>query len=153
MKSIYKKKVHLLLLAVLCLTVLLFIPQKVQAAAVKKPSQVKNLTVKLTAKRAAKLTWKKAAHAKKYQVYCSVNGGKYKKIKTTKAASVTHKKLKTGAVYVYKVRGINQGKKGSYSSVQRIRTLADTKPLWKKTREQSVRQMSAFWKNLRLWCL
>ena len=48
---------------------------------------------------------------KKYQVYCSVNGGKYKKIKTTKAASVTHKKLKTGAVYVYKVRGINQGKK------------------------------------------
>lgn len=128
MKSIYKKKVHLLLLAVLCLTVLLFIPQKVQAAAVKKPSQVKNLTVKLTAKRAAKLTWKKAAHAKKYQVYCSVNGGKYKKLKTTKAASVTHKKLKTGAVYVYKVRGINQGKKGSYSSVQRIRTLADTKP-------------------------
>ena len=95
----------------------------------KKPSQVKNLTVKLTAKRAAKLTWKKAAHAKKYQVYCSVNGGKYKKIKTTKAASVTHKKLKTGAVYVYKVRGINQGKKGSYSSVQRIRTLADTKPV------------------------
>lgn len=128
MKSIYKKKVHILLLAVLCLTVLLFIPQKAQAAAVKKPSQVKNLTVKLTAKRAAKLTWKKAAHAKKYQVYCSVNGGKYKKIKTTKAASVTHKKLKTGAVYVYKVRGINQGKKGSYSSVQRIRTLADTKP-------------------------
>lgn len=128
MKSIYKKKVHLLLLAVLCLTVLLFIPQKVQAAAVKKPSQVKNLTVKLTAKRTAKLTWKKAAHAKKYQVYCSVNGGKYKKIKTTKATSVTHKKLKTGAVYVYKVRGINQGKKGSYSSVQRIRTLADTKP-------------------------
>ena len=87
MKSIYKKKVHLLLLAVLCLTVLLFIPQKAQAAAVKKPSQVKNLTVKLTAKRTAKLTWKKAAHAKKYQVYCSVNGGKYKKIKTTKAAS------------------------------------------------------------------
>ena len=81
MKSIYKKKVHLLLLAVLCLTVLLFIPQKAQAAAVKKPSQVKNLTVKLTAKRTAKLTWKKAAHAKKYQVYCSVNGGKYKKIK------------------------------------------------------------------------
>ena len=54
MKSIYKKKVHILLLAVLCLTVLLFIPQKAQAAAVKKPSQVKNLTVKLTAKRAAK---------------------------------------------------------------------------------------------------
>ena len=128
MKSIYKKKgTHIAARSSVPDRFIIYTAEGTGSGS-EKPSQVKNLTVKFTAKRAVKLTWKKAAHAKKYQVYCSVNGGKYKKIKTTKVASVTHKKLKTGAVYVYKVRGINQGKKGSYSSVQRIRTLADTKP-------------------------
>lgn len=129
MRDYYKKKkTSKILMAVLCLmTVLFFMPQNAQAATVKRPSQVKNLKVKLTTKNKVKLTWKKAANAKQYQVYCSVNGGSYKKIKTTKATSVTQKKLKSGATYVYKVRGINQNKKGSYSSVKRIRTLSDAK--------------------------
>lgn len=129
MRNIYsKKQINLIIMAVLILMVLFFVPQNAQAATVKRPSQVKNLTVKLTAKNKAKLTWKKAANAKSYQVYCSVNGGKYKKIKTTKATSMAQSKLKGGATYVYKVRGINQKKNGSYSSVQRIRTLSDAKP-------------------------
>ena len=37
-------------MAVLSLMVLFFVPQNAQAATVKRPSQVKNLTVKLTAK-------------------------------------------------------------------------------------------------------
>lgn len=48
-------------MAVLSLMVLFFVPQNAQAATVKRPSQVKNLTVKLTAKNKAKLTWKKVA--------------------------------------------------------------------------------------------
>lgn len=124
----YYKKTSKILMAVLCLmTVLFFMPRSAQAATVKRPSQVKNLTVKLVAKNTAKLTWKKAANAKKYQVYCSVNGGSYKKIKTTKATSYTQKNLKNGATYVYKVRGMNQKKTGSYSSVQRVRTLSSNK--------------------------
>ena len=123
-----KKKTSRILMAVLCLmTMLFFVPQNTQAATVKRPSQVKNLTVKLTAKNTAKLTWKKAANASKYQVYCSVNGGSYKNIKTTKSTSFTQKNLKNGATYVYKVRGLNQKKTGSYSSVQRVRTLSSSK--------------------------
>ena len=123
-----KKQINLIIMAVLSLMVLFFVPQNTQAATVKRPSQVRNLTVKLTAKNTAKLTWKKASNATKYQVYCSVNGAKYKKIKTTKGTSLTHKKLKNGATYVYKIRGINQKKTGNYSSVQRIRTLSASKP-------------------------
>ena len=120
MKSIYKKKVPLLLLAVLCLTVLLFIPQKAQAAAVKKPSQVKNLTVELTAKRAAKLTWKKSKgyKADAYEVYRATSkNGKYVKVFTTKrAAALSYtgsKNLKSGKKYYFKVRGVRtiDGKK------------------------------------------
>ena len=107
---------------------LFFIPQSTQAATVKRPSQVTGLNVKLTAKNTAKLTWKKAGNAKQYQVYCSVNKGNYKKIKTTKATSFTQKKLKNGAIYVYKVRGLNQKKTGNYSSVQRIRTISAANP-------------------------
>ena len=47
---------------------LFFIPQSTQAATVKRPSQVTGLTVKLTAKNTAKLTWKKAGNSKQYQV-------------------------------------------------------------------------------------
>ena len=60
MRNIYhKKQINLIIMAVLCLMVLFFVPQNAQAATVKRPSQVKNLTVKLTAKNKVKLTWKK----------------------------------------------------------------------------------------------
>ena len=60
MRNIYhKKQINLIIMAVLSLMVLFFVPQKAQAATVKRPSQVKNLTVKLTAKNKVKLTWKK----------------------------------------------------------------------------------------------
>ena len=53
MRNIYhKKQINLIIMAVLSLMVLFFVPQN---------AQVKNLTVKLTAKNKAKLTWKRAA--------------------------------------------------------------------------------------------
>ena len=56
MRNIYhKKQINLIIMAVLSLMVLFFVPQNAQAAI------VKNLTVKLTAKNKAKLTWKRAA--------------------------------------------------------------------------------------------
>lgn len=62
MRNIYhKKQINLIIMAVLSLMVLFLCPQNAQAATVKRPSQVKNLTVKLTAKNKAKLTWKRAA--------------------------------------------------------------------------------------------
>lgn len=62
MRNIYsKKQINIIIMAVLSLMVLFFVPQNAQAVTVKRPSQVKNLTVKLTAKNKAKLTWKKVA--------------------------------------------------------------------------------------------
>lgn len=128
MRDYYKKKkTGTILMALLCLGVLFFMPQNTQAATVKRPSQVRNLTAKLVSKNTARLTWKKTANANNYQIYCSVNGGSYRKIKTTKAISFTQKNLKNGATYVYKVRGVNSKKTGSYSSVQRVRTLSSGK--------------------------
>lgn len=61
MRNIYhKKQINLIIMAVLSYGIV-FVPQNAQAATVKRPSQVKNLTVKLTAKNKAKLTWKRAA--------------------------------------------------------------------------------------------
>ncbi len=63
MRNIYhKKQINLIIMAVLSLMVLFFVPQGGQGSnSEKRPSQVKNLTVKLTAKNKAKLTWKRAA--------------------------------------------------------------------------------------------
>ena len=62
MRNIYhKKQINLIIMAVLSLMVLFFVPQNAQAATVKRPSQVKNLTVKKKKKNKAKLTWKRAA--------------------------------------------------------------------------------------------
>ena len=55
-------------MAVLSLMVLFFVPQNAQAATVKRPSQVTKLSVKLTAKNTAKITWKKAENAKRYML-------------------------------------------------------------------------------------
>lgn len=79
--------------------------------------------VKATSKthNSIKLTWKKAANADGYKVYrYNSKTKKYKLIKTTRKRSYTHKKLKTGSKYSYKVRAykVVNGKKiyGKFST-------------------------------------
>lgn len=87
-------------------------------------------TVTLKAgKKQAAVSWKKVAGASGYEVfYCTKKDGSYKKVKTvTKGGMVkyTHKKLKSGRTYYYKVRAYRtvNGKKvyGSYSSVKSVK--------------------------------
>ncbi len=84
----------------------------------KKPKNIKKLSVKLS--------WKKAANAKKYQIQYSLNK-KFKKAKkfATKQIStnkITYKikKLKK-KTYYFRVRGVNGKQYGPWSKVQKIK--------------------------------
>ena len=88
-------------------------------AATKKPAKVVLQKVASHDYNAVKLTWKKAANAKKYQVYRATSkNGKYKLVKTVKGTTFVNKKLTTGKKYYYKVRGINGKVKGKFSAVK-----------------------------------
>lgn len=68
----------------------------------------------------AALSWNKSKGATGYEVYCSIDGGKFTKLKTTKALKYTAK-LAKGKSYQFKVRPYTlvNGKKiyGSWSNV------------------------------------
>ena len=75
-------------------------------------------------KRKNKLTWSKVSGATGYQVYIRYPGKKtYKKALTKSASikSVTHKGLRKGKVYYYKVRAYKKvGKKIYYSPFSKV---------------------------------
>ncbi len=74
-----------------------------------------------------KLSWTKVTGAEKYQVYYSVNGGKYKKLTTTSKLTKTVKGLDFSKnSYKFKVRAVAEGSDGktyagSYSGVKTIK--------------------------------
>lgn len=89
------------------------------AAAVKKPAKVKTVSVANINYDTLKITWSKAANAKKYQVFRAVSkNGKYKKIVTTTKLSYINKKLTTGKKYFYKVRAVNGVRYGDFSPIK-----------------------------------
>jgi len=84
----------------------------------KKLAVPKSLKVATSGKKALAITWKKASNTTGYQVYMSTKkNGTYKKVKTTSALSFTHKKLKKGTTYYYKIRSYRKiGKDTVYSA-------------------------------------
>ena len=86
-------------------------------AALSKPAGV---TAKKAGKGAIKISWKKVAGAKKYEIYRSAkSNGKYKKIATVKSnkLSYSNKKLTSGKKYYYKVKAVQKIGKKTYRSV------------------------------------
>ncbi len=73
------------------------------------------------------LKWTEVKGAEKYQIYYSVNGGKYKKLSTTSKTSKTVSNLNFGKnTYKFKVRAIAEGSDGktyagSFSNVKTIK--------------------------------
>ena len=67
------------------------------------------------------LKWKKVNGATKYYVYSSTDGKKYKKIATTANLKYTHKNLKTGEYYYYKIKAANKKATSNYSDVKKIK--------------------------------
>ena len=85
--------------------------------------KVKIKSAKLTKKKSVKVTWKKAAGTKKYQVQYSLNK-KFKKSKTKKTGklSIVLNKLAGGKKYFVRVRGINGSDKGPWSKTKTFKT-------------------------------
>lgn len=90
-------------------------PTTAAPATVAKPAQVKSVKAKNSAKKTVKVTWKKAARAKSYQV--KVGTKKY----TTKKVSLTVKKLKVGKTYKVQVRAKNATGYGKWSKAVKVK--------------------------------
>lgn len=91
-----------------------------------KPTAVKAKSASVTS---VKVSWKKVKDATGYQVYRAASkNGKYKKVKTTSAASFTDKKLKTGKAYYYKVRAYKKEDGSVYYGAYSAKVKAVPKP-------------------------
>jgi len=121
MKQLKKTIVSLVMALLLAVTLIPSTNVTVQAASVGKVTGIKAVYTKGK----TKLTWKKASRAKKYEIYRSTNGKKFKKVKTVKVSKkksyyfqITKngkKKLKKGTYYVQVAPKVKFGNK-TYSS-------------------------------------
>ena len=86
-------------------------------------AKVKIKSAKVTKKKSVKVTWKKAAGTKKYQVQYSLNKKfKKSKTKTTGKLLIVLNKLAGGKKYFVRVRGINGSDKGPWSKTKTFKT-------------------------------
>lgn len=87
------------------------------------PKAVTDLKISSTAKKTAKISFKKATGATGYVIYYSTSKSSgYKKLSTTSKTSVTNNKLKSGKTYYFKVKTYTKTSSGktiysAYSSV------------------------------------
>ncbi len=81
-------------------------------------------TVKLNASGNPVITWAAVEGAVRYQVYCAVGDGAYKRILTTTNLKCTHSKnVESGTTYSYKVCAVDaNGSVSAYSSVVTVKT-------------------------------
>lgn len=105
-----------------------------KASASSKPGKVTLISAKSASYNSIKLTWKKAARAQKYQVYCAASkNGKFKLVGTTSKLEFKHKKLKIGKKYFYKVRAVRGAAKGAFSKVKGATPVLGTPEAWIET--------------------
>lgn len=97
---------------------------KQQLKAQRKLAVPKSFKVATSGKKTLAISWKSASAATGYQVYVSTSkNGTYKKVKSTSGTSFTHKKLKKGKTYYYKVRSYKKiGKQIVYSSFSGVKS-------------------------------
>lgn len=85
------------------------------------PAKPKITSAKRISKTKAKVAWKKAKNAKKYQVAYRIKKTSKWKTKTTNKTKITLTRLKAKKVYQVKVRSINGTSKSAYSKVKTIK--------------------------------
>lgn len=81
-----------------------------------KPKAPSKLKVKKASKTSVKIKFRKNKTASSYQIWMKKGKGKYKLIKTTKAASFTKKGLSRKVKYTFRVRGFKKVGKTKYYS-------------------------------------
>ena len=105
------------LLALLLIAVVTAVAFAVPASAASTLKAPKSVTAEVQNETSVKISWKKAANAKKYQVFYSTDKSKnFKRYGTTSKTTLTVKKLKTGTTYYFKVKTVDaNGKTSAYS--------------------------------------
>ncbi|MCI9532968.1 MAG: hypothetical protein HFH38_14910 [Lachnospiraceae bacterium] len=96
-----------------------------------------------------KLSWKKSANAKGYQVFRKAGSGKWKRIAAIskqKTVSYTDKTAKNGILYAYRLKAVN-GKNTSAYSKKTAKTVFLTKPKTQKPVNKSSRALTIKWKK------
>ena len=116
MKRFKKIMAGIIMVTLLIITVVPSTGIEVQAASVGRVTGVKAVYTKGK----TVIKWRKAYRAKKYEIYRSTNGKKYRKVKTVNGLS--WKDSKKGELW-YKIRAVNGRKKGSFSSPVSVYTI------------------------------
>lgn len=119
-----KKSVKVVLLAVLC--ALMSLGFAVPSMAARKPAKPKLVWAKATGTNIITIKWKKAKRARKYELFVSVDEGKFKKIYSGRNRSYNHEEIRGGHIYRYKVRARNGKKKSAWSKMKSV-------TIWKTT--------------------
>ena len=85
--------------------------------------QVKVTGAKNIKKKSVKVTWKKVAKAKSYQIQYAMNNKftKKAKIKKTKKLTYTVKKLQKNKKYYFRVRAVSNGINGKWSKTKKVK--------------------------------
>ena len=119
------KKLLVLFLAAVVAAVAFALPAS--AASLKAPTSV---TAEVQNETSVKISWKKAANAKKYQVfYSQKKTSGYKRYGTTSKTEMTVKKLKTGKTYYFRVKAVDaDGKLSAYSKTVKAVPAVVVKP-------------------------
>lgn len=116
-----KKKLQLLLVLLMISMTMCFTSAVSVAAATATPAKPTITVVKKSTDTSVWIKWAKAKNAKKYELFCSVDGGAYKKIAVTMKLYYKHTGLKPGSTYSYKLRAANGSSKSKYSAVKKYK--------------------------------
>ena len=87
------------------------------------PSKVQELKLAASTSDSLTISWKKASDATAYQIAYKMASWKDYKYTTVTATTYKLSNLSSATEYIVKVRGINQTKKGTYSSSKRFNTM------------------------------
>lgn len=113
-------------------------------------AKVTGLQVKADGSTAVKLSWKKITNAAGYEIYRSTTrkGGYQKVAAISSADKVSYKdtKLKAGKTYYYKVRAVAEAKKGSFSAVKSVKTIAAA--VIKNAASKKTKTITVTWKKV-----
>lgn len=114
-----RKSYYSVLLCLMCFIMSFSLSFTVMAGnKARKPNSPILNSVKLSSPKKITVSWSKAKNANQYELYVSRNGKVFKKLATVKSRSYTHRGLKPGSTYRYKVRAINGNKKSGYSNIK-----------------------------------
>ena len=116
-----KKKLQLLLLLLMINMTICFASVVSVAAATVTPAKPTITVVKKSTDTSVWIKWAQVKNAKKYELFCSVDGGAYKKIAVTMKLYYKHTGLKPGSTYSYKLRASNGTNKSKYSAVKKYK--------------------------------